>query len=183
MDFLIQSRASTRARSADDDPELDERHWSYMDPHAATMIARGPTFGPDRKSWTGSVHILGLPDVASVRRFVADEPYQQAGAYERHRIWSFANRLGRTMWQFDADADALRFFVLDPGPPAELDDLDDAVRGRLIVYGALADPDSEAPVGTALALQVTDRAELDAVLAQVTQGPLEIHDWEFGGRR
>ncbi|MEV4463568.1 YciI family protein [Micromonospora echinofusca] len=38
--------------------ELREEHWSYMDRYAAQMIARGPTFAPDGRTPTGSVHIV-----------------------------------------------------------------------------------------------------------------------------
>ena len=41
MDFLTYSRAATSA--VDSDWALDERHWSYMDHFADSMIARGPT--------------------------------------------------------------------------------------------------------------------------------------------
>ncbi len=81
MDFLIHSRAG--ADVAATDVELDERHWAYMDQFADRMTARGPTLGADRETWTGSLHILDLPDPATAREFVALEPYNQAGLYAR----------------------------------------------------------------------------------------------------
>ena len=47
----------------------------------------------------------------SARRFVADEPYNRAGLYERHSIWLFENLLGQTMWEFPASDEPL-FLVL-----------------------------------------------------------------------
>src|SRR5579863_3428224 len=40
--------------------ELLEEHWVYMDRFATEMIARGPTFGCDGETPTGSVHIVDL---------------------------------------------------------------------------------------------------------------------------
>lgn len=55
MDFLVRSEAAPAAMEAEDDPALDERHWTYIDDH--TLITRGPTLGVDRYTWTGSIHV------------------------------------------------------------------------------------------------------------------------------
>lgn len=192
MHFLVRSHATPAAIEADDDPALDERHWSYMDGH--TLIARGPTLSDDRCAWTGSIHVVELPGRDAAHEFVAREPYQQAGAYERHDIWRFDNLLGATMHEFAPTADAARFFVLtranghrDPGP-VPLADLAPDVRARLIVYGALRDLDDDRPAGVALALQVAGRTDLDRLLADglgwvSRHRAVEILAWEFGGRR
>jgi uncharacterized protein len=62
------------------------------------------------------------------------------------------------------------------------------LRERLIVYGALSTLDDGEPAGVALAVQVPDRDAVVALLedertgVDVFQG-VDIHDWEFGGRR
>jgi hypothetical protein len=61
-------------------------------------------------------------------------------------------------------------------------------RDRLIIHGELSTPDEAAPAGVLLALQAPTAEAVDAVLRD---GPaildervdVEIHDWEFGGRR
>jgi hypothetical protein len=61
-------------------------------------------------------------------------------------------------------------------------------RDRLIIHGELSTPDEAAPAGVVLALQAPTS---EAVAAVLKDGPLsleepfdiEIHDWEFGGRR
>src|SRR4051812_33414734 len=176
MDFLVYSRAAAHAAGSDDDA-LNEAHWSYMDRFADTMIARGPTLGPDRETWTGSLHVLGLPDLEAARRFVADEPYNRAGLYEDHSIWVFDDLLGRTMWEFSAPANEPRFLVIalaGSAPPAGVSD-------RLILYGALRDEPNGPPVGTALAIQAPTAA--DARGAITVRAEVQVHDWEFGGRR
>jgi len=72
-----------------------------MDRFAASMIARGPTFGPDRETVTGSLHIVGLPSVDAVREFVAREPNNREGVYAE-----------RTMWEFTGVADEPKFLII-----------------------------------------------------------------------
>lgn len=196
MDFLIYSRSTPAAAMADDDPELNEQHWKYMDGLADGMTARGPTLGADRQTWTGSLHVVDLPDPAAAREFVAREPYNQAGRFEEHRMWRFANVLGRTMWQFVDAGDEPRFLVLThpatDAPhdvsPVPLADLLAELRERLILCGELRNLDDDEPAGVALAVQAPTREALDALLAAAREGlalcdDVEIHDWEFGGRR
>jgi uncharacterized protein len=173
MDFFIYSRAVPSAAEAEDDPALNEAHWAYMDRFAAGMIARGPTLGPDRASWTGSVHILDLPGPDAAHEFVEREPYHRAGLYEEHLIRRFTNRLGRTMWEFPGACADPRFMVIAAAPPPDL------APERLIVHGELLTPDDATPDGVALALQAPTR---EAVAALLTPGA-RILDWEFGGRR
>jgi hypothetical protein len=62
------------------------------------------------------------------------------------------------------------------------------LRERLIVYGALTEPESGQAIGVALALQAPGRDAVDALLADGAAGldafpRVEVRDWEFGGRR
>src|SRR5262245_44388281 len=161
-----------------------------MDGFAGSMIARGPTLTADRQTATGSLHVLALPSVAAAHEFVTREPNNRAGVYAEHSVWRFDNLLGRTMWEFSGDADEPRFLVIArsrQGRPVPPDGLSAELRERLVVYGALATLDDSEPVGVALAVQAPDRKALDALLEQaqlgLDAGELEIHDWEFGGRR
>jgi uncharacterized protein len=170
MDFLVFSRAAPHAADVDDDA-LNETHWSYMDRFAGSMIARGPTLGPDRETWTGSVHVLGLPDPEAARRFVADEPYNRAGLYADHSIWVFETHLGLTPPRTDEP----RFLVFAPVGAGE------PPRDRLLLYGTLRDVPDGPPVGVALALQAPARAVVESLVAPLE--PREVHHWAFGGRR
>ena len=196
VDFLVYSQSAPAAADSEDDPELNERHWSYMDGFADRMTARGPTLGTDRQTWTGSLHVVDLPGPSAAREFVAREPYNRAGLFEAHFIWRYVNVLGRTMWQFPRATDEPCFLVLaraaDELPkdtrPVPLVDLRSELRERLIVYGALRDLDGEGPAGVALAVQAPTREAVDALLeggraGLVDLGEIRIHDWEFGGRR
>ena len=174
IDFFVYSRADPTAPEVEHERALDEEHWSYMDRFAGGMTARGPTLGPDRETWTGSIHIVDLPSAEAAREFVDREPYNRAGLFEHHLIFRFTNRLGRTMWEFHGEAGEPRFFVIAraafTAPPRE----------RLIVHGDLLTPEDGTPAGAVVALEAPTREAVDELLdAQ----DVEILDWEFGGRR
>jgi hypothetical protein len=169
-----------------------------MDRFADAMIARGPTLAPDRQTPTGSLHVLDLPSPAAATEFAEREPNNRAGVYGEHRIWAFQDLLGRTMWEFSGAADEPRFLVIahsshDRGSPASARAVPRAALGgelreRLILYGALTEPESGEMIGVALALQAAGRNAVDALLgdgaAALDAFPIvEVHDWEFGGRR
>jgi uncharacterized protein YciI len=177
MDFFVYSRAAPSAVDVEHDPALDEEHWSYMDGFADGMTARGPTLAADRATWTGSMHIVDLPSAEAAREFVGREPYNRAGLFEQHTIRRFNNLLGRTMWESAGASDDPRFLVI----AHTLSDFTGLERERLIVHGELLTPDGARPVGVVLALQAPTRAALDALVGDRLE--VEIHDWEFGGRR
>ena len=169
-----------------------------MDGFAESMIARGPTFGLDRETVTGSLHVLGLPSVDAAHEFVAREPNNRAGVYAEHSVWRFETLLGRTMWEFSGAADEPRFLIIarsDPaqeagesGRPIPPEDLSIGLRERLILYGVLTTLDDARPIGVALAVAARDREAVDALLEEERLGldlfpDIEIHEWEFGGRR
>ena len=191
LDFFVYSRDAADTAELRDDAELLEAHWSYMDRFAESMIARGPTLDADRETATGSLHVLGLPSVAAAREFVALEPNNRAGVYREHALWRFENLLGRSMWDFSRPATEPRFLVVGRsqlGRPASAEALRGALLERLILYGALTTLDGAEPAGVALALQAPDREAVAALLEDERTGlgpfsEVEIHNWEFGGRR
>ena len=198
LDFFVYSRDASGTEALRDDDELLEEHWSYMDRFAASMIARGPTFGTDRGSVTGSLHVVGLPSVDLVHEFVAREPNNRAGVYAEHSVWRFENLLGRTMWEFPGASDEPKFMIIAHSHarsetaarrrPVPLESLSKELREQLIVYGALWSLDDAELVGVALAVAARDRQAVETLLEQERAGltaftSIEIHDWEFGGRR
>ena len=162
-----------------------------MDRFAQSMIARGPTLDTGRETATGSLHVLALPDVDAAREFVELEPNNRAGVYEQHLIWRFENLLGRSMWEFPGRAVEPRFLIIGGSPnsrPVSAETLPGTLLERLILYGALATLEIGEPAGVALALQAPDREAVDALVDDERTGidalsEVEIHNWEFGGRR
>jgi uncharacterized protein len=191
LDFFVYSRDAADTAALRDDQELLEEHWSYMDRFAESMIARGPTLDTDRQTATGSLHVLALPSVDAAREFVALEPNNRAGVYGEHLVWRFENLLGRTMWEFSDRPAEPRFLIIGrshPGRPVSAQNLPAELLERLVLYGALTTLDGAEPVGVALALQAPDREAVDAVIEDQRTGldafsEVEVHNWEFGGRR
>jgi uncharacterized protein YciI len=190
LDFFVYSRDAAETAALRDDRELLEEHWSYMDRFAESMIARGPTLDTDRKRATGSLHVLSLPSVDAAREFVAQEPNNRAGVYRDHGVWRFENLLGRSMWEFSRQAAESRFLIIgrSPGRPVPADTLPATLLERLILYGALITLEDGEPDGVALAIQAPDREAVAALIRPQRTGlgafpEVEIHNWEFGGRR
>ncbi|MEU6763124.1 YciI family protein [Streptomyces sp. NPDC046853] len=164
--------------------ELLEDHWSYMDRYAAELIARGPTFAADGETPTGSVHIVDLPDPAAARAFAFDEPNYQAGAYRDVLLRRWRNTLGRTMWDFPGGNEGgNRYLVIGLGSGYSAD-LDVPPGGdEVIAYGPLLSDDDATWLGTAALVRAADQDAARAVLVPRRYASVEVHDWEFGGRR
>jgi uncharacterized protein len=179
--------------------ELAEAHWSFMDSYADAMIARGPTLTADRTAATGSVHLLDLPDAAAARAFAFQEPYYRAGVFADVLVRRWRNALGGTMWDFQGDPSAnRRFLVLGHGMPgmsaahdrllAEHHRYLDGYRDCFIERGPLLGDDGTEWVGSAMLVELPDRAAVEAMLAGEPYAKaglyadLEVHDWQFGGR-
>lgn len=173
-----------------------------MDGYVSAMIARGPPLTPNRKTHTGSMHIVNLPDAAAARAFAFEEPYYKAGVYSEVLVRRWRNALGGTMWDFtDTAPDSRRFLIIGRGRPGvtgarraliEQHRRYFADRGYLehfIARGPLLSDDGAEWVGSAMLIELPDRAAVDAMMTDepYTRAGLyasvEIHDWQFGGRR
>jgi uncharacterized protein len=191
LDFFVYSRDAADAADLRDDQDLLEEHWAYMDRFAESMIARGPTLDADRGTATGSLHVLALPSVDAAREFVALEPNNRAGVYREHSVWRFENLLGRSMWEFSGQPAEPRFLIIGRSRrdlPASAETLPAELLERLVMYGALSTLEDGQPAGVALALQAPGRKAVDALIEDERTGlrafsEVEVHNWEFGGRR
>ncbi|MFJ8863407.1 YciI family protein [Streptomyces sp. NPDC102451] len=179
MEFFCYHR--DRPGSAALRDELLEDHWSYMDRYAKELIARGPTLDGDTA--TGSVHIVDLPDPAAARAFAFDEPNYRAGVYRDVLLRRWRNLLGRTMWDFPGGStEGNRYLVIGLGA-GEAADLSVPPGDELIAYGPLLSDDGTTWVGTAALVRAPGPDTARAVLTQARYADIEVHDWQFGGRR
>lgn len=180
MEFFCFHR--DRAGSAGLRDELLEAHWSYMDRFAEELIARGPTFTDDDVA-TGSVHIVDLPDSAAARAFAFDEPNYQAGVYRDVLLRRWRNLLGRNMWEFPGGrGGGNRYLVMGLGVGA-FEDSAPHEQEALVAYGPLLSDDGEQWLGTAALVVAPDPLAARAFLAADRYVEIEVHNWEFGGRR
>ncbi|MFH8557024.1 YciI family protein [Streptomyces celluloflavus] len=182
MEFLCYHR--DRPGSLPLRHELLEEHWSYMDGYEKELIARGPTFADDGETPTGSVHIVDLPDPAAARAFAFDEPNYQAGAYRDVLLRRWRNTLGRTMWDFPGGrTGGNRYLVLGLGEGQAADLAVPPDRDELIAYGPLLSDNGAIWLGTAALVQAPDPETARAILTPDRYADIEVHNWEFGGRR
>ena len=164
--------------------ELLEAHWSYMDGYEAELIARGPTFADDGETPTGSVHVVDLPDPAAARAFAFDEPGYQAGMYRDVLLRRWRNLLGRTMWDFPGGRTGSdRYLVLGLGPEGADGPAAPPDRDELIAFGPLLSDDGTHWLGTAALVRSPSPDHARAALAPDRYAHVEVHAWEFGGRR
>ena len=179
-----------------------EAHWSFMDKYAPAFTARGPTLTDDGTSQTGSMHSVDLPDSEAVRVFAYEEPRYKAGVFDDVLVSRWRNDLGRTMWEFKGDPEHnQRFLIIGRGKPG-MNDASNGLREArqnyfsasgyaqcLITSGPLLSDDGTQWTGSALMVELPDRTAVDAMLADdpwvqaALYDRLDIHRWEFGGRR
>jgi uncharacterized protein len=180
MEFFCYHR--DRAGSTPLRVDMTEEHWSYMDRFDGALVARGPTFADD-ETLSGSVHVVDLPDAAAARAFAFEEPCYQAGAYRDVMLRRWSNGLGRTMWEYAGDREAEKYLVLGftgrPEPAADLP----APRDDLIAFGPLLSDDGLLLLGAMALLAAPDAETARVALDPDRYVGVEVHRWEFGGRR
>jgi len=182
MEFFCYHR--DRRGSAALREELAEAHWAYMDRYAEKLIARGPTFDGNGRTATGSVHIVNLPDLSAARAFIFDEPNYQAGVYRDVLLRRWSNVLGRTMWDFHGGrVGGNRYLVLGLGSGQAADLAAPPNHDEFIAYGPLLSDDGLSWLGTVVLVRAADSETARAVLTAERYDAIEVHNWEFGGRR
>jgi uncharacterized protein len=77
----VDLRLSTRAA-----------HLAYLDRHAASVKLGGPFLEGDKP--VGSMLILDCPDEAAARALLAEDPYAQAGLFERVELRAWKRVVG-----------------------------------------------------------------------------------------
>jgi hypothetical protein len=108
----------------------------------------------------------------------------EAGGYREVLLRRWRSLLGRNMWEVHGGrtgSDRHLVLGLGSGEPADLVPPPD--RDELIAYGPLLSDDGTAWLGTAVLLRAPDAATARFVLTADRYAHIEVHDWEFGGRR
>lgn len=95
--------------------QLAHAHWSYMEGNADAMIARGPTLTPDRRTHTGSMHMVRPARRRSGARVRLRGAVLRGGVYGEVLMRRWRNELGRTLWDFRGGADDPRFLIIGHG--------------------------------------------------------------------
>lgn len=128
--------------------------------------------------------LLEEPGPAAARTFAFDEPNYQAGAYRDVLLRRWRNLLGRTMWEFPGGhSDGNRYLVIGLGEGEAADLAVPSAQDELIAYGPLLSDDGTTWLGTAALIQAPDPDTARAVLTPDRYAAIEVHAWDFGGRR
>ena len=69
-------------------------HLKYLDDHEDILVLGGAMLAEDGTTRTGSVLIINVPSQEAAERFSANEPFRQAGLFERVEI----TRMRRGQW-------------------------------------------------------------------------------------
>jgi len=94
------------------------------------------------------------------------------------------NMLGRTMWDFPSGRDGgNRYLVLGLGAGPAADIALPAARDELIAYGPLLSDNGAAWLGTAALVRAWDQEAARAILTPDRYADIEVHRWQFGGRK
>jgi uncharacterized protein YciI len=122
------------------------------------------------------MHIVDLPDARAAHVFAFEEPNYRAGVYGEVLVRRWRNALGGTMWDFQGDPDRNgRFLVIghgavDAAPDGALDDDQRRFvaerRRHFIACGPLLSEDGTSWVGSAMLVELRDRAAVEAMLAE-----------------
>lgn len=92
--FLIIGHGKPGMSDARDALLEDHRRYFIEHGYQEKFIVRGPLWSETGDEWVGSEFVIELRDRAAVDVFLADEPYTNAGLYERVEIhrWKFGGR-------------------------------------------------------------------------------------------
>ncbi|MFT5180803.1 MAG: hypothetical protein ACI8S3_000679 [Alphaproteobacteria bacterium] len=171
-------------------------HKAHLDKYRDATWFSGPIFTDDGASAVGSLRFIEFPDRMAAVNYIDTDPYSQAGIFEsvniqrwqpalEHRQLTYARQDGTQQFIVHctdvADSAALR----EPLRQAHRDYLN-ARAGMVVARGPLKTDDGESVVGSAILLDVADRAAAEELLADEpfnkagVYGDVSIERWMFG---
>lgn len=159
------------ARAAASEPHLE-----YLRAHRDQIRFSGPLLSEDGEEAIGALTLLDAPDRAAAEAWIADEPFNKAGAFGEIEImrWSSSMEIrqadyARTQgWQqfvitaLDGpDAEARRAAVAEAHHKFQA-----SVMDRYVARGPLQTDDGSALIGSMMIMEYPDRAACDDFWAQ-----------------
>jgi uncharacterized protein YciI len=171
-------------------------HKAHLDKYRDATWFSGPIFTDDGASAIGSLRFIEFPDRAAAQAYIDADPYTTKGIFEsidvqcwqpalKHRQLTYPRKEGTQQFIVHctdvADSAALR----EPLRQAHRDYLN-AHADRVVARGPLKTDDGESVVGSAILLDVADRAAAEALLADEpfnkagVYGHVSIERWMFG---
>lgn len=171
-------------------------HIEYLRAHRDVIRFAGPTWTDDGQTATGSLTLIDLPDRAAAETYIAKEPYNVNGAFDRIEIrrWSSSMTMRQHDYPRTPGWEQYRITAIDkPDGPSLRNAVNDAhhkfqatVMDRYIARGPLLSDDGARIIGSLMLMEFPNRAACDAFWAAEplnTGGVfehVEIERWRFG---
>ncbi|NKB49850.1 MAG: hypothetical protein GKS02_10885 [Alphaproteobacteria bacterium] len=171
-------------------------HKKHLDKFRENTWFSGPLFTDDGASAIGSLRFIEFPDRASAVTYIDTDPYSTAGIFAAVNIQRWQPSLEHRQLTYARKEGAQQFIVhCDDVADSEAlrDPLRDAHRAylnqhgdKVVARGPLKTDDGEKVVGSAILLDVANRAEAEALLADEpftkggVYGNVTVERWLFG---
>jgi len=171
-------------------------HKAHLDKYREVTWFSGPIFTDDGNSAIGSLRFIEFPDRAAAQAYIEADPYATEGIFAGIDIQRWRPALEHRQLTYARKEDTQQYIVhctdvagsaalREPLRQAHRDYLD-AHGDQVVARGPLLSDDGETIVGSALLLDVADRAEAEALLADEpfnkagVYGHFTIERWLFG---
>ena len=150
-------------------------HLAYLRAHRPEIRFAGPILADDAKAATGSLTLIDLPTRAAAEQFIASEPYNLNGAFDRIEIhrWSPSMQVRQLEYQRTPGWQQFLIVAIDkPDGSVRRAAVNDAhhkfqatVMDRYVARGPLLADDGTTIIGSLMILEFPDRRAFDAVWA------------------
>ncbi len=146
----------------------NEAHMVYLRDHRDQIRFAGPLLSDDGAEATGSLTLLDVPDRASAEAWIANEPYNQTGAFGETSItrWSSSMEIRQLDYPRTEDWQQFTITAID-GPDADArraavaeahHKFQASVMDRYVARGPLQGDDGSGLIGSFMIMEYPDRA-------------------------
>ena len=174
----------------------NEEHMAYLRDHRDQIRFAGPLLSDDGAEATGSLTLLDVPDRASAEAWIANEPYNQTGAFGETSItrWSSSMEIRQLDYPRTEDWQQFTITAID-GPDADArraavaeahHKFQASVMDRYVARGPLQGDDGSGLIGSFMIMEYPDRAACEDFWAKEPlnySGVFEhvaIERWRYG---
>ena len=146
----------------------NEAHMAYLRDHRDQIRFAGPLLSDNGAEATGSLTLLDVPDRASAEAWIANEPYNQTGAFGETSItrWSSSMEIRQLDYPRTEDWQQFTITAID-GPDADArraavaeahHKFQASVMDRYVARGPLQGDDGSGLIGSFMIMEYPDRA-------------------------
>jgi uncharacterized protein YciI len=171
-------------------------HKAHLDKFRAETWFSGPLFTDDGASAIGSLRFIEFPDRAAAQAYIDADPYTTEGIFESINIQAWQPALEHRQLTYPRREGTQQFIVhctdvadgaarREPLRQAHRDYLEQYA-DQVVARGPLKTDDGETVIGSALLLDVADRAAAEALLADEPFNKAGVYEqvtierWLFG---